>query len=71
MNPVDSWRDAKVRGFLQEPRPVGNFFFDRPACPTPFVLGVQKYGDLPRKQAGNKKELVLMRLLVVYKEVVF
>ncbi|MGY3088624.1 hypothetical protein ACVWYF_001657, partial [Hymenobacter sp. UYAg731] len=27
LNPVDSWRGAKVRGFFQEPRPAENFFF--------------------------------------------
>ena len=43
VNPVDSRRGAKVRGFFEEPRPVVNFFFDRARCPIPFVLGVQKY----------------------------
>ena len=27
MNPVDSRRGAKVRGFLKEPRPAATFFF--------------------------------------------
>ena len=27
MNPVDSRRGAKVRGFLEEPRPATTFFF--------------------------------------------
>ena len=52
LNPVDSWRGAKVRGFLQKPRRGRNFFFDSSGAPKPFVLGVQKYKRFFRKQAG-------------------
>ena len=37
VNPVDSWRGAKVRGFLIEPRRRRNFFFGSFGRPTPFV----------------------------------
>ena len=54
-----------------EPRPIVNFFLDLLCCPKPFVLGVQKYKELLSRQGDGKKELVLVRLMVVYKEVVF
>ena len=42
VNPVDSWRGAKVRRVSGEPIPAAYFLFDSFACPAPFDLGVQK-----------------------------
>ena len=49
VNPVDSWRGAKVRGFLEEPRRRRNFFFRLALVPSSVRFGSAKVGRIQRK----------------------
>ena len=54
MNPVDSWRGAKVRGFLKEPRPAATFFFAGRGAQLRSIWECKNTGRfLENKRQGN------------------